>query len=46
MYELFGTNVFGLVEYLGSFGQTKHILNAVDEYEGMNYTNLKYCLVR
>lgn len=42
-YELFGVAPTGNVEFLGTFNDHEKILDAVDEYTGIGYKNVKVC---
>ena len=44
-YELFATDFGGSVVFLGTFGKMEHLLKAYDQYEGMGYKKLKYCVL-
>lgn len=40
-FELFGTNQVNEIVYLGSFVKESHALEALDQYQGIGYKNLK-----
>ena len=44
--ELFGKSPIGNIEYLGTYGHEDLLLEACDQYEGMGYKTIKYCVVK